>query len=171
LWKWCIFFYETSLTFEILITIFFWSVLFPIMIKTGKHPGIFTFIDHIAPVVVLTIDYTMNRIPFTLKHLPLTLIILVSYGVVNMVKTLVTGIPVYPPLNYHDFMTFVWMAVLLLLEVLAYMAMCALTKWKNAKIARIDMKKGSELTVFNISNIDKSTGPTVLNLSNDISDI
>jgi hypothetical protein len=33
LWKWCIFFYETTYSFELLITTFFWSVLFPIMIN------------------------------------------------------------------------------------------------------------------------------------------
>ena len=63
-WKWSIFFYETSVTFEIMITIFFWGVLFPIMLSDGDTPDMFTFIDHIMPIVILTIDYTMNRIPF-----------------------------------------------------------------------------------------------------------
>jgi hypothetical protein len=106
----------------------------------------------------------MNRMPFTMRHLPLSVFILVCYGIVNLVKTLVTGKPVYPPLNYHDVMSFVWMVVILLLEVLAYVILVNISYCKNARIAKIDEKRGSELTVFNISRMDKSV-TTVLNTS------
>lgn len=169
LWKWCVFFYETSLTFEILITMFFWSVLFPIIVKSGKTPGIFTYIDHIAPLVILTLDYAMNRIPFNMRHLPLSVFILFTYGIVNLTKTLVTGKPVYPPLNFKDFMSIVWSTVLLMLEILAYVFLYHLTRCKNARIAAIDDKQGSELTVFNISNMDRSA--LTVNNSGQMSDI
>jgi hypothetical protein len=113
LWKWGIFFYVTSFTFEIIITIFFWAILFPLM----KKADVFTFIDHIAPIVILLIDYTMSRIPFTIRHLPLAMIILLIYGTINMTWTLVTGHPVYPPLDFKGPMTAVYSLLLALFEV------------------------------------------------------
>jgi len=113
LWKWSIFFYCASFTYEIIITLFFWSVLFPGI----KHPDAFTFIDHISPIVILLVDYSMNRIPFSIRLLPLSMILLLVYGIVNMAWTLSTGNPVYPPINFKSGMTAVWILLLALLEV------------------------------------------------------
>jgi len=129
-WKWGIFFYEISLTFEIIITLFFWAVLFPLM----KSKSAWTFIDHISPILILTIDYCLNRIPFSLRHLPLSMGILLIYGIVNMTYTLVTHKPIYPPLNFHDFMSFVWAVVLVGLEAAGFLGMYHLTQWKLRKV-------------------------------------
>jgi hypothetical protein len=130
LWKWGIFFYETSLTFEIIITLFFWTVLFAAV----KHSSIKLFLDHITPIVILVIDYAMNRIPFNLRHMPISAALMLIYGIVNFVKTLVTGVPVYPPLNFKDVMSYVWSVLLLGLEFIGYIAMFYFTRWKLKKI-------------------------------------
>ena len=130
LWKWGIFFYVTSFTFEIIITMFFWAVLFPLMKKSDP----FTFIDHIAPIVILLIDYSMSRIPFSIRHLPLAMIILLFYGLINMTWTLVTGRPVYPPLDFKTYMTAVWALLLVLLLVGEFYLMTFLTKRKLKKV-------------------------------------
>ena len=130
LWKWCIFFYETSLTFEIIITLFFWSVLFP-LIKIQNIP---LYLDHITPIVMLGIDYCMNRIPFNLRHLPISMGIMLIYGVVNMTYVLTTGKPIYPPLNYKDVMSFVYMILLAALEGAGYFGFYYLTLWKLKKV-------------------------------------
>lgn len=82
--------------------------------------------------------------------------VMLIYGIVNLTKTLVTGEPVYPPLNFHDAMSWVWAVLLVLLEGLGYMALYYLTKWKLSKVYALDVKQHSEMTVFNISNLDKS---------------
>jgi hypothetical protein len=104
LWKWGTFFYGASFTFEIIITILFWAVLFP---KIQK-PNPFSFIDHIVPIAILLIDYSMSRIPFSNRHLPLAMILLLIYCTFNMTWTLVTGQPVYPPFDFKGPMTAVW---------------------------------------------------------------
>jgi hypothetical protein len=132
-WKWGIFFFETSITFEIIITLFFWGVLFPNMNAQAKSNP-FTYIDHIAPITILSIDYCLNRIPFNLRHLPISMGLMLTYGVVNMSYTLATGRPIYPPLNYHDVMSFVWMIVLAGLEGGGYFGFYHLTIWKLKKV-------------------------------------
>ena len=118
------FFFETSLTFEVIITLFFWVVLYEPgdpTITTWDYP------DHIVPIVILSADYCMNRIPFNMRHLPVTLSIMLVYGIVNMTYTLVTGTPVYPPLNFHDVLSFVWLIVLVILQCLVFLGLTRLT--------------------------------------------
>lgn len=76
----------------------------------------------------------MNRIPFNLRHLPVSLFVMLMYGIVNIAKTLATGVPVYPPLNFHDTMSFVYAVLLIVLEGLGYLALYYLTKLKLRKI-------------------------------------
>jgi hypothetical protein len=130
LWKWSIFFFETSLTFEIIITLFFWGVLFP---GLDSH-SLSTYIDHIAPIVILTIDYCLNRIPFNLRHLPLSMGLMFIYGIVNMTYTLLSGDPIYKPLTFKNVMSYVWVIVLGGLEGGAYFGLYHLTLWKLKKV-------------------------------------
>ena len=148
LWKWSIFFYCASFTFEIIITLFFWSVLFPLM---KKHDP-FTFIDHISPIVILLIDYSMNRIPFTIRSLPLAMILLTIYGMINMTWTLVTGKPIYPPLNFKTPMTAVYIILLALLEIGGFYLMVFVTKKKLNKVRLIDIKRQTEFKIFEIED-------------------
>ena len=132
-WKWGVFCFETSLTFELIITVFFWAVLFPLM--KGRDP--LMFIDHITPVVCLLIEYSMNRMPFTMKHAKVSVGILLIYGVVNIAKTVATGEPVYPPLNFKDVMSYVYSVLLIGFEVLNYFALTHLTQWKLKKMGLV----------------------------------
>jgi len=110
------------------------------------------YIDHISPIVILSIDYGLNRIPFNLRHLPISMGMMLCYGIVNMTYVLTTGKVIYKPLNYHDTMSFVWMVVLASLEGLAYFGMYYLTQWKLTKIQSSDIRNNSVLTVYNVEN-------------------
>jgi hypothetical protein len=160
LWKWGIFLYCASFVFEIIITLFFWGVLFPGM----KNPDIFTFVDHIAPIVILLIDYSMNRIPFSLRFLPLATILLTIYGVINMSWTLSTGHPVYPPLNFKDGMTAVWVILLGLLLVGGFFLMTWVTKAKLRKVHQIDVQRHNQ---FNLYEVDEEREQDKLNIHGD----
>jgi hypothetical protein len=98
------------------------------------------FIDHISPIALLLLDYCMNRIPFNLRHLPLSMGLLLTYGVVNMSYTLATGHPIYDPLNFKDVMSFVWIVLLAGLECLGYFGLHHLTNWKLKKVHSRDNK-------------------------------
>lgn len=98
------------------------------------------FFDHIAPVTLLTIDYCMNRIPFNFRHLSVSVAVMMVYGLVNLTKTLVTGVPVYPPLNFHDVMSYVYTLLLVVLEFLGYVVLYYLTRCKLQKIVAMDVR-------------------------------
>jgi hypothetical protein len=82
---------------------------------------------------MLVIDYCMNKIPFNLRHLTPSMVIMVSYGIVNISYTLGTGTPVYPPLNFKDVLSFVWLVVLVALECGAHAGITWVTHWKINK--------------------------------------
>jgi hypothetical protein len=147
LWKWGIFFYEMTFTFEIIITLFFWAVLFPLM--KDSHP--FDFIDHITPIVILLVDYSMSRIPFSNRHLPLSIIILLIYGLINMTWTLVTGHPVYPVLDFKGPMTAVWALLVAFLEIGGFYLMTFLTNIKLKKVHQLDVKKHTQLNQYEVN--------------------
>lgn len=86
---------------------------------------------------MLVLDYCMNKIPFTLRHLAPSMVIMVLYGIVNISYTLATGTPVYPPLNFKDVLSFVWLVVLVGLECGTYAGITWVTKWKIGKVKEI----------------------------------
>jgi hypothetical protein len=151
LWKWGVFLYVASFTFEIIITLFFWTVLF----WEFKKKNIWLFVDHIAPIVVLLIDYFMNRIPFSFRLLPLATIVLFVYGIVNMTWTLVKHHPVYPPLNFKDWMTAVWVVVLALIQVGGFSLLWFITKFKLRKIHKMDVERHNKFNLFEVDEEDR----------------
>lgn len=70
-WKWYIFLFEASIIFELIITIFFWSVLYKdVSEKWEKDPSSYsewhkwsTRLDHSAPLGLLVFDYMFNAVP------------------------------------------------------------------------------------------------------------
>lgn len=58
-WKWCTYFYEQTLIYEVMLVIFFWVALFPgIDIKhASTYKVVTTFMDHLVPVSLLLIDF------------------------------------------------------------------------------------------------------------------
>ena len=130
-------------------------MLFP-GIKAKKDPELTTYIDHIAPLVILVIDYVMNRIPFNLRHLIVSLFVMLCYSVVNLSWTLSTGTPVYAPLNFKDVMSYVFSLILFGMEGLGYVGLYYLTRWKLGVIERADIDKKASFIVFNVSSLDKT---------------
>ena len=87
-------------------------------------------LSHAAPMFILVVDYILNRIPFKIVHLPLAMLIMLIYGLVNLTYTLSTGTPVYPPLNFKDAMSYVWAVMLLVLETGAFYVLHVITNLK-----------------------------------------
>ena len=74
-----------------------------------------------------------------------------------MTKTLVTGNPVYPPLNFKDVLSYVWTLVLLSLLFFGYLLMTFLSRFKQRKIDSYCRENLCESNaVFNISKLDRS---------------
>ena len=106
-WKIHIILFELALVMELVITPFFWLFLWPGIKSTqleGWHfPNIVC--PHFVPLFFLLIDYSYNQIPFIKRHLFIMLFVTVSYLIVNLVCTKVSGIPVYPIMTWDSFGT------------------------------------------------------------------
>ena len=75
-----------------------------------------------------------------MRHLSISMGLLLTYGVVNMSYTLSTGHPIYDPLNFKDIMSYVFMVILAGLECLGYFGLYHLTNWKLKKIQSKESK-------------------------------
>jgi hypothetical protein len=65
------------------------------------------FADHIAPAVIVFVDFILNRVPFKRKSLLIIIPLVIFYGVINVTVSLIRGQPVYPPLDPHKLMSYV----------------------------------------------------------------
>ena len=98
----------------------------------------------------MVIDYVINRIPFKLKHIGISMAIMVVYLVINAIYTLETGTPVYPPLTFKDWETIGLTVGVVAIETGIYLLMHYLTEWKLKKYMVLDLTNNSDLTVFSL---------------------
>merc|ERR1712195_107462 len=63
--------------------------------------------DHCFPFIALSIEFYINAICFSRRHLILLISLCMTYLVVNLVTTKVTGIPPYPFMNWEGFVGYV----------------------------------------------------------------
>ena len=64
--------------------------------------GAMTFVDHIMPFTLVTIDWCLNRMRLTKSFLCFNLLLALFYGMINNIITKVTRDPIYPPFIAWD---------------------------------------------------------------------
>ena len=64
LWKWVSFLFQAAILWEIIITLVFWTILWPGYSNHSFHYLIIEMMYHLFPVVYLIIDFCMNRVYF-----------------------------------------------------------------------------------------------------------
>ena len=99
MWKWCTAICQMAWLWNFAITLIFWTMLFPF--STGKS-GVFTYVDHILPFVLTTIDWSLTNMLYSSSAMLLNIGVVLVYGAVNIIVTYVTGKPVYPPFITWD---------------------------------------------------------------------
>jgi hypothetical protein len=98
LWKVCSYISSIALVYEVLITLVFWCLLYE-----KDDIDMTKALMHIVPIVLLAIDFCVNRITIEKRHLWPNLGILVVYGIINIIHTLVSGKPVYKMMPWDSF--------------------------------------------------------------------
>jgi hypothetical protein len=96
IWKYRVFFYETSIIMNWIITIYYWALLTDwcnIFDKVNCFRG---FIDHLIPFILTMIDFSTNAVPIKGSHFILTLVLATIYLIFNYISTIVGGKPIYP---------------------------------------------------------------------------
>ena len=93
---------STVLGMQFLITFFYWIVIFN---KNEERTPFQWYKDiymHSVPLIIIFWEMLLNRMEIRMKHLKLTMIIIVFYGFVNLFFTLFNGEPVYNALDFQN---------------------------------------------------------------------
>jgi uncharacterized membrane protein YwaF len=101
-WKVASYMFQTICMLNMGISIIFWTVLWPNMPHESPKnlDGLLTLLDHTAPLTLTLIEWCLNGIRFELRHLLPQLLMIVSYGALNLTWTKVTGTSVYPVITW-----------------------------------------------------------------------
>ena len=96
--------YQFSIASEILITILYWAIIYN-PTNHDKYTSIqivgTVYCDHIVPLVLLILDYIfLSSIPFTLRLIPIHMMIATLYLIVNLSYSLAVS-PVYKTMNWR----------------------------------------------------------------------
>ena len=132
-WKWFTFLFQLSFIMELIITPFFWIMLWDAEVKKreGKAlPILGLVLDHALPMVCLLIEYFLcSAMPFTKRHFIGIVIICGTYLIMNLSITLITGKPIYAPMTWTDPMgIIVPMCVIVLAIGLLFLMECVTRK-------------------------------------------
>lgn len=100
------------------------------------------YADHIAPGVIVGVDFALNRVPFKRKSLWLILPLLVIYEVVNLSVSLSTGHPVYPPIDPQRPLSYLIAACLPLAISLTFLFWEKVVAWKLKRYAAMERELG-----------------------------
>ena len=110
---------------QIIITLMFWLTLYEGIRKLPAYrdsPAMMAglVLDHVLPIVCLTIDFMFNMIPFMRRHLPLMLAISAFYLIFNFTIVQITGRYVYVIFKWKSVIDFILPFALLLFGFLLF---------------------------------------------------
>jgi hypothetical protein len=132
LWKVGVFFFVMTLTFEVVITIIFWTALY-----SPPSPDESTFnkakgaMDHSMPLLMLLIDFFLNAMIINPYQIIWTILIMVAYGLENLIIVLGTGFIIYPILEW-DSISSLWVTIgITILTVFSYVLFYYLAVYKD----------------------------------------
>jgi hypothetical protein len=138
MWKWCTALHQMTWVWNGIITVFFWSVLFPFDdgIYSSKLHHWATFMDHICPFTFITVDWALASMRYEKTTILINLGVACVYGLVNILFTKITGNAVYPPvLTWDSLLSWVIGFALIPLFALAFYLQYWATNWKISKMA------------------------------------
>jgi len=125
-----------TIVFECFITLGFWSFVYDAPDYHNRPFRAFNlYADHSLPITLLMIDFWLNRIMIELNQIYPNLIILTLYGAANLIYVAITRNPVYPPINFTTW--FSWIAFFSALPIFmlmwVMMFLCSRKKFKMMK--------------------------------------
>ena len=126
------------MSFEFIICVVFWSLIYPFEDFSGSTISVLrTYMDHIAPVSMLLIDYILNLMIFNPRHVYIQLIIMVVYMIVNCIVTLETGSPVYSILTWQDWLTVILVPCQFIFTTLTFLVFSYVSIYKQNKQLKV----------------------------------
>ena len=103
MWKWCTCVFQITWLWNFIITTIYWAMLYPFETHSyGPYETIWRNRDHVLPILLITIDWSINRMHFDWTFVWLNLILALIYGAINIAVTKISGDPIYPPIIAWD---------------------------------------------------------------------
>jgi hypothetical protein len=112
--------FETAITFEVVITVVFWTFLFnpaqPVSLRYY-----YTRLVHSTPLLCLAMEFIYNKWVFRIQQFPIIVLPGIAYIGVNYEVTKVTGVPVYSILTWDSNLTYIVLGGITVLYVLSFL--------------------------------------------------
>ena len=102
LWKWCSCMSFLNLLISLIVTTFYWLLLYPKLHGNQKEATFKEKTTHSWPLIMISIDWLLNRIGCEFHQIVVMLVFIFIYGVVNFSYTKITGEKVYPGFTWNS---------------------------------------------------------------------
>jgi hypothetical protein len=134
-WKWYIFTFELAISMEVIITCFFWFILYDEMssrppYSTSNIQMLGLVAHHSLPLIMLLVDSMINALPFVQRHINMIVPMCLAYLLFNYYVTVTRGKPVYGIMNWKWPVGFVIPAALLGIGIGIFTLFAALSRMK-----------------------------------------
>ena len=87
-------------------------------------------LDHILPIICLTIEFSLNLVPFMRRHLLIILIITVSYLVINFTIVKMSDKLIYVIFKWKTLTDYIFPTLLILFGIGIFIIIEFITKYK-----------------------------------------
>lgn len=132
--EWALVTTEIALTLTIVAALFYWSFVRDEMLRTynwDRRPDrnfmIFMSFLHIAPLVMVALNFLLSDIEFLKRDVAMIALIAVTYIIFNFAVSKLSGLPVYQFLTWYDARSFVSAIVFILLLAGIFMLLVILS--------------------------------------------
>lgn len=135
LWKVWLLLFEGSLIFEIIITAFFWLILWPILKKTEyvqqlsplRYAEVYAV--HILPLFFLVVDWLLHAVPIAMRHISVMLVVGALYIVLNITVAIAFK-PIYPVLTWDNEESYLLVMSVATFQIILYLVLCWINNCK-----------------------------------------
>lgn len=155
-WKWVSSLFMTAMLWECVIASVYWSILYwPDRDYLKAHPvdELWNFSDHLVPICVLWIDWSLNRVFFEFNQIYVNMVIFLLYGTVNIGVTYGRGYPVYDPISWDSVGSWILGLAMLPLAAGYYTGIYYLTRFKFKKMGMHDSIEYSVATDTKVDSL------------------
>jgi hypothetical protein len=109
-------FFHTLIAMEIVITVVFWTLIYPSSGYPKEGKIIQNFAIHVIPIGCLLVEFLINKIHVCKKSFKYLVVVGLAYSLLNMTIVLITGKPIYPGLTWKDWRSVIFSLVSLILQ-------------------------------------------------------
>ena len=136
-----------AMSFQALITIIYWLVIFPAYeFKQPFHSLNVNnmYILHIAPVMLIYIDFAINRYKFKFEHSLINQIFALTYTFFNIVYVKIGDVKIYEILSWDDVASVVWTWAASMIIFGTHCGLYAITKKRLSKSENVKPAEPAE---------------------------